>query len=163
MLGSHSVNPRPKFTLPEKQRSIRRSDTLNIGLGQAAPTHADDIEANQICERPMSRAVRNDVGAHSAQAHNHGAFADADELPYRYSATEHDVVANLDVTPRRTLLANTTSFPILQSCATCAPTMKKQLLPTSVTPPPSSLPVFIVTFSRMSQSAPITNLVGPPR
>ena len=41
--------------------------------------------------------------------------------------------------------------------------MNKQRSPTSVTPPPSSVPVFMVTLSRMSQSAPMTSLVGPPR
>ena len=58
------------------------------------------------------------------------------------------------------MLANVTSLPTWQSCATCEPTMKKQRSPTRVTPPPSSVPVFMVTLSRMSQSAPTTRRVG---
>ena len=41
--------------------------------------------------------------------------------------------------------------------------MMKQRSPTRVTPPPSSVPVFMVTLSRKSQRAPMISLVGPPR
>src|SRR5207253_3117928 len=41
--------------------------------------------------------------------------------------------------------------------------MRKQRSPTSVTPRSSSVPMLMVTFSRMSQSAPTTSRVAPPR
>ena len=60
-------------------------------------------------------------------------------------------------------LANITSLPTWQSCPTWLLAMKKPRSPTVVTPPPSSVPGFMVTLSRMSQSAPTTSRVGPPR
>ena len=39
--------------------------------------------------------------------------------------------------------------------------MKKQRSPTRVTPPPSSVPVFMVTLSRSSQRAPMIRRVAP--
>src|SRR6516162_5853810 len=65
--------------------------------------------------------------------------------------------------PSTTLLAKVTSLPTLQSWPTCDPTISQQRSPTSVTPRSSSVPVFTVTPSRISQSAPITSRVGPPR
>src|SRR5262249_56369484 len=65
--------------------------------------------------------------------------------------------------PSTTLLAKITSLPTLQSWPIWDPTISQQRSPTSVTPPSSSVPVFTVTPSRMSQSAPITSRVGPPR
>ena len=41
--------------------------------------------------------------------------------------------------------------------------MKKQRSPTRVTPPPSSVPVFIVTLSRSSQLRADDERVAPPR
>jgi hypothetical protein len=41
--------------------------------------------------------------------------------------------------------------------------MNMQRSPTRVMPPPSSVPVFMVTPSRTSQRAPMTSPVAPPR
>ena len=95
--GFHGVEPRAEFALAEEQRLIGAPDLQDVGLSGAVAAHADDIETDQIGERPMRHAPRNDVGAHAAQAHDHRALADTHELAHRHAAAEHHVVADADV------------------------------------------------------------------
>ena len=56
-----------------------------------------------------------------------------------------------------------TRSPICTSCATWQPAMKSPSSPTRVTPPPPSVPVFMVTCSRIRLRLPITSRVFSPR
>ena len=60
------------------------------------------------------------------------------------------------------LLAMMTLLPRMQSCATCALAMNRQLSPTRVTMPPPSVPGFMVTCSRIWQFLPIDRVEGSP-
>ena len=88
---------------------------------------------------------------------DHRAFADAHELMRgRVAAHEHVILDRRHGRPAlRCWQASRYCRPGSRA-PTCEPTMKVHLLPTAVTPPSSSVPVFMVTFSRISQSAPIT-------
>ena len=61
-----------------------------------------------------------------------------------------------------TLLEKMTSFPTVQSCATWELARNRQRSPTAVRMAPPAVPGFIVTPSRMVQSAPIVSVEGSP-
>jgi hypothetical protein len=71
---------------------------MNICLGSAAPPHADNIEPNQISERPMRHAIRNDVGANPTEAYDHGALPDAGKLTHGDATAEHNMIPDVYVT-----------------------------------------------------------------
>ena len=76
----------------------------------AAAAQADHIEADQIGERSMRHAERDDVGAHAAQPDDHRALADAHELAHRGRPPNTTWSPTLTWPPSRTLLAKMTSI-----------------------------------------------------
>ena len=71
---------------------------MDVGFGEAAPAHADDVESHQIGKRTLDKTERDHIGAHPAQAHDHRAFPDAHKLADGRSAAEYDKVADRHVT-----------------------------------------------------------------
>ena len=61
------------------------------------------------------------------------------------------------------LFTRITRSPMITSCATWLPAMNRPSSPTLVTPPPPSVPAFMVTFSRMRLRLPTTRRVFSPR
>src|SRR5262249_27360474 len=72
-----------KRSSAEKHRLISLPQPMNLSLARAAPTHTDNIEADQIGKWTLDEAKRDNIGAHAAQAHHHLAFADTHELTHR--------------------------------------------------------------------------------
>src|SRR6056300_1169204 len=64
--------------------------------------------------------------------------------------------------PNGTLLAKITLSPTIQSCAICDETIKRQLFPILVNPPPPLVPGLIVTYSLILLLSPISKLVFSP-
>src|SRR5262245_36599848 len=71
---------------------------MDIGFGRSAPSHANDVEADQIREWTLDEAKGDHVGAHSAESHHHCAFTDAHELTHGCLATEYREVADRHMT-----------------------------------------------------------------
>src|SRR5262245_47428212 len=65
---------------------------VDIVAGEAAPAHADHVQAMEHSALTNREAERNDVSCRGAHAGNHGAFADADELVNRGHTAEHDAI-----------------------------------------------------------------------
>ena len=64
---------------------------MNIGLGKSATPQANDIEPDQICERPLCERPGYDIGTHAAQPDNHRPLANPHELTHRDTTAEHDL------------------------------------------------------------------------
>src|ERR1700704_3855000 len=77
---------------------------MDVGFGEAAPVHADDVESHQIGKRTLDKTERDHIGAHPAQAHDHRAFADAHELAHRGLAAEYDKVADSHVAAQHNVI-----------------------------------------------------------
>ena len=91
---------------------------------------------------------RDYIGADAAQANDHRTFADPHELANRDTTAEDNVVTNSDMTAehrvvgKHYLVADVTIMPYV------APHHEKTAVANLVFPPPSSVPVLMVTFSR---------------
>ena len=86
---------------------------------------------------------------------DHRAFADPHELMDRDLAAEKDVVAHRDMTAENRIVGEDHVVADAAIMRDVGADHDEQRSPTVVVPPPSSVPIFIVTFSRISQSAPI--------
>src|SRR5260370_17864056 len=91
------IEPFAEGPATEEHRLIRFSEPMDIGFGRSAPSHADDVEADQIRYRTLDEAKGDHVGAHAAQPQNHCAFADTHELTHSCRAAEHREVADRDM------------------------------------------------------------------
>src|SRR5262245_55209432 len=83
-----------KLAFAKKQGLIRRAHALNVGLCRTPPPQADHIEPNQIGERAMRHTKRDDVGTYTAQANDHCAFTDTDELTNCNATTKDNMIAD---------------------------------------------------------------------
>src|SRR5262245_17120641 len=83
-----------KRSSAEKHRLIGLPQPMNLSLARAAPTHTDNIEADQIGKWTLDEAKRDNIGAHAAQAHHHRAFAVAHELTHGRLAAKNGEVAD---------------------------------------------------------------------
>src|SRR6476620_10305134 len=104
IFAGNPVNAGTKLSLTEKQSLIRRARALNVGLRGTAPPHTNNIEADQISQRAVRHAKRNNVGTHAAQADNHRALTDADKLTECVAAKnrvvgKNDMVSDLAIMP----------------------------------------------------------------
>ena len=116
MVSGNTIDTRTKFTFAKKQRVVSWTYTMDISLRMPTPTHADYIESNEVGEGAMRHPIRDHVGANATQPHDHCAFANANELPYRHAATEHHMIANRDVTTEDSVVSEhyvVTNFAIV--------------------------------------------------
>ena len=123
-----------------------------------APLQPDEVQPGEM--RPLAdhRAVGDDVGDDAGEPADHRAAAEAHELVHRRRARRGSRSPRRRTWPPRVaLLAMMTWLPMMQSCATWVAIMKRLSSPTRVTPPPPSVPGFIVTCSRMRLRAPMTS------
>ena len=97
------------------------------------------------------------------QADDHRALANPHELAHGNTPAEDHIVANSDMTAEYRVVGEHHFVADMTIMPNVAPYHEKQPSPTCVFPPPSSVPVLMVTFSRISQSAPTSGVVGPPR
>ena len=136
------------------------SQPMDFGLAGPAPPPTDLVKADQIGKWALDQA--EGITSRTPLSHHHGAFADARtdaRLPGR--RTPRNRRSSRGHPGRRCWQRSHRSR--LAIMADVEPTMSQQRSPTSVTPRSSSVPVFTVTPSRISQSEPITSRVGPPR
>src|SRR5215470_13156998 len=75
-----------------QQVSIGRAQAQYFRSGKAAPSQANHIDADKVCERPLRHAPRNDVGANAAHSYDHCALPDPNELTHRSLAAQKTVV-----------------------------------------------------------------------
>src|ERR1700680_3589047 len=76
--------------LAEEQHSICLANGMNRLARKLPPLHSDRVQSRQLPDRPDDETERNDVGAHSGQAGDHGMGTDAAELMHgRESADEY--------------------------------------------------------------------------
>ena len=133
-----------------------------VALG-AAPLKPDEVQPGEMRPLADDRAVGDDVGDDAGHAADHRAAAEAHELVHgRRGRRGSRRPRRRTCPPRVALLAMITWLPMLQSCATCVAIMKRLSSPTRVTPPPPSVPGFMVTCSRMRLRAPMTSSTRSP-
>jgi hypothetical protein len=86
-----------KGTATEKHRLKGRAQPVDLHFRPAATSHPDHIKADEVGERPLHQPERDYISAHPAHTHNHGAFANPHELPYRRLPSKNDEIADRDV------------------------------------------------------------------
>src|SRR5262245_10781397 len=97
-LRGDRVEPLAKRAGPEEHRLVGLPEPVDVGLAGAPSSHADDVEPDEIGERPLHEPERDHVGANPAHADHHRSLADAHELAHRRLAAEGHDVADRHVT-----------------------------------------------------------------
>ena len=97
-IACHGVEALGKHAHTEKQRSISITQPMQLLPRRAAPSQADNVQANEVGDMALGKAERNDIAGGARQTGHHDALADADILMDRGMAAEKDVVADSDVT-----------------------------------------------------------------
>ena len=112
---------------------------------------------------PSANPNGNNVVARRRHAGHHDALADAHELMNRDMPAEKREIANADVAAEHHIIGKSHVVADLAIVTDMRADHEEQRSPMRVMPPPSSVPVFMVTPSRNSQRVPMTSRVGPPR
>ena len=136
---------------------------MQVGALRAAALQAHDIESDQIGDLPERIAEGNDVAGCAGQSGHHGALADAHELVHRGLTAEESVIADADMAAEHDVVGEGDGIADVAIVPDMTSRHEEAALADWVTPPPSSVPVFMVTLSRSSQRGPITSRVAPPR
>ena len=80
-----------KHARTEEKSAVGVAQPVQLSARRAAPAQPDDVEPTRMAIWPLREAERNDVARNAAQAADHGALADADELMDRGMAAEKGV------------------------------------------------------------------------
>ena len=97
MLRRHRREPVAKFAAAEEQRAVALPQAMHVGAPVAAALETDHVEADQNGLGAERKPERNDIAGDSAQAPDHGTFADAHELVHGGLPAQKRTIADADM------------------------------------------------------------------
>src|SRR5258708_3381795 len=97
-LAGNGLRAFGEAALAVEQHAIGAVQPVHVGPRDAAPPQSHDVQADKAADRgPEYETERDDVFAGPAQAADHRALADADELMHGCLSAEEHVVADDDM------------------------------------------------------------------
>src|SRR5205823_1923525 len=88
-----------KCAAAEEHSLIGLSQPMNVRLAPAPTAHTNDIEPNQVRQRPLHQPERDDIRSHAAHSDDHRPLSNAPELPHSRLAAQHAVIADGHLPP----------------------------------------------------------------
>ena len=161
LLG-HVLDALDQRALGGKQKPVGAPQIVNIGAREAAPLQADDVETRKIGAIAERHAVGNEIVLEPRHAANERVRADPRELDDRRAAADDRVVADGAMARKHDVVGEDDAVADAAIVADVAVGEEGAAVADRGGEPPPSVPGFMVTPSRMMQSAPIVSEHGSP-